>query len=186
MMKQFTILVDMDDTIENFCEEWISTLNMKYNLDVKYSDITDWNISKFYPSLSKSELYEPLSTERFWRRVVPFRDAQHYLPKLMEDGHKIYIVTASHHDTVAYKLNHVLFKYFPYFTYKDVIICSDKQMIRGDFLIDDGAHNLTGGEYKGILMDRFHNRSFDNEFYRIPRVKNWGQIYSLIKEYAEE
>ena len=33
-------------------------------------------------------------------------------------------------------------------TWDQVIVTSRKQLIRGDVLIDDGIHNLEGGQYK--------------------------------------
>lgn len=184
-MKTFTILVDMDDTIENLCEVWVQTLNEKYDRLVKPTDLIEWDINKFFPGLTQEQIYAPLNEAEFWMRVKPYRDAQFYLKKLIDDGHKVMVVTASQPDTVAHKLKHVLFEYFPYLSYHDVIICANKQLIKGDYLVDDGVHNLMGGEYNPILMDAPHNKYFDNKKAGIPRVYNWKQIYSLISKAAK-
>ena len=39
-----TILIDMDDTIENLLEAWIDCINCRYNKDIKLSDIFHWDI----------------------------------------------------------------------------------------------------------------------------------------------
>jgi hypothetical protein len=44
-------------------------------------------------------------------------------------------------------------------------------MIRGDVLIDDGIHNLEGGDYKKILFTAAHNRNYDAEANGMIRVR---------------
>ena len=53
-------------------------------------------------------------------------------------------------------------------------------MIRGDVLIDDGLHNLIGGDYRKILFDSPHNRSFDAEGNGMIRVHNWDEAEQAI------
>lgn len=79
-------------------------------------------------------------------------------------------------------MNKVLFRYFPYLTYQDVIIASKKQLISGDFLIDDAPHNLGGG-YMGLLFTAQHNKSITDEELAMKnavRVDNWKEVYELI------
>ena len=59
-MKKLTILVDMDDTIENLSEAWVSYLNSRYGTNVSVSDISSWDISQAFPTLSKTEVYGAL------------------------------------------------------------------------------------------------------------------------------
>ena len=110
-MRHLTILVDMDDTIENLAEAWVAYLNARH--------------------------------------------------KLIADGHTVLIVTTSNYQTLAAKMEQVLFHYFPFLTWNDVIITAHKQLIKGDVLVDDGIHNLEGGDYFKILMTAPHNRNYD-------------------------
>lgn len=185
-MRSLTILVDMDDVLENFSEEWIKYLNEQHGTDVKHSDITEWEISKFFPTVDRQGLYAPLFEPDFWERVKPLPGAVSTVKRLIDDGHKIFVVTASHFDTLSLKFNSVLYKYFPFLTYKDIIVASKKQLILGDVLIDDAPHNLEGGSYKGILMNAYHNDSYDAEKNGFVRAKNWDTVYQIIKQMAEE
>lgn len=184
-MKKLTILVDMDDTIENLSEAWVAYLNNRYGTSVSVSDISSWDISQAFPTLSKSEIYGALKETELWGAVKPLPGAVKYLKKLVEDGNEVFIVTASHPDTVEAKMNLVLFRYFPFIPYQNVIISSKKQMISGDILIDDGVHNL-GGKYMGMLFTANHNRTVsDNELSELNavRVNNWKEVYELIHGY---
>lgn len=61
-----------------------------------------------------------------------------------------------------------------------------ERMIKGDILIDDGVHNLLGGEYTGVLMDAPHNADFHNEDVGIVRVHSWDEIYKVVEEIAKK
>lgn len=83
-------------------------------------------------------------------------------------------------------MERVLFKYFPFLTWNDVIITSHKQLVNGDVLIDDGTHNLEGGNYFKILMTAQHNKKYDAEANGMLRVETWAEVYSAITLLAEE
>lgn len=176
-----TILVDMDDTLVGLLPAWVNYLNNKHELNVKLENITEWNMRKAFPSLTDSEIYGPLETEDFWDSVVPLPYARTYLQKLVEEGHKIKVCTASHHNTVAPKLNKALFPYFNFIGYKDVIICSDKHLIKGDMIIDDGPHNLKNFNGLRFLIDAPHNQDADiNDYdYRVLDIK---EVYEILQQ----
>lgn len=51
-MKHLTILVDMDDTIESLASAWVDYLNARHGTTTKLTDITGWDISKAFPTLT--------------------------------------------------------------------------------------------------------------------------------------
>lgn len=184
-MKNLTILVDMDDSIENLSEAWVNYLNVRYGTSVKASEITDWDVSKAFPSLNSEDVYGVLREEGLWKTVKPLPGAVKYLKKLIDDGNQVYIVTASHPDTVSVKMNNVLFKYFPFIPYQNVIVASKKQLISGDILVDDALHNM-GGHYTGLFFTAPHNRAVtDDQLAAVNavRVENWKEVYELIHGY---
>lgn len=183
MRKRLTVLVDMDDTLENLCETWINCLNEEHGTNVQLDDVHEWEFCNLFPSISKDAVYAPLYTQKLWERVKPLPGAAEYLKRLIDDGHRVAVVTASHHETVAMKLNLVLFKYFPYLSYEDVIVASQKDLVRGDVLVDDGIHNFTGDRKLKLLMTAAHNRDID-EGYEIKRVNDWPEIYREITNFA--
>lgn len=177
-----TILVDMDDTIEGLMDSWLDFIHKKHGIELRSEDIKEWDMRKAFPTLTSDEIFAPLFEERMWQNVKPFRDAIEYLPKLIEAGHDVVIVTASHFDTVAMKVRNVLLKHFPFIKYDNVIIASRKQLIRGDVLVDDAPHNLIGGDYAGILFNAPHNRSFPAEEHGFKRASNWKEVFEIIQE----
>lgn len=184
-MKQLTILVDMDDTIECLLKGWVRWLNEKYNLSVNWKDIRSWDVRPYFNGLTKEQIYEPFYIDEFWDYVEPMPYAPEMLERIKNDGHKIYVVSASTYETLPAKMERVLFRYFPYFTFDDVIIAHDKQMIQGDILIDDAPHNLVNGKYIKLLMDAPHNQGFDEKKYGMRRVYDWGEIYDIILDISK-
>lgn len=180
-MRKMTILVDMDDVLIYLTPAWVDFLNARYKTDIKASDITAWDVSKFFPELTKEQVYAPLYEDLFWRTVKPIDRAIDVLSRLVARGHHVVIVTASCYQTLETKMEEVLFKNYPFLTWKDVVITSQKQLLKGDVLIDDAPHNLIGGEYDKVLMDAPHNRRFDEKPYGITRARSWEEIYEYIK-----
>ena len=176
-----TILVDMDDTIELLLQEWIGSVNRKYGRSASCDDVTDWNLAAIYPGLTWEQVYSVPLEPGFWGRVEPIPGAAEGLKKLMEKGHDVMIVTATYYESVPEKMRDLLFKYFPFLSWDQVIITSRKQLIRGDVLIDDGIHNLEGGDYAKILVTAPHNRHYDAEANGMIRADNWDEILAAVE-----
>ncbi len=185
MSRSLTILVDVDNVLEDLHTPWVAAVNKKYGTNVKPEDITHWNIEDFFDGLSRTQVFSPLHTRELWESLEPLKDSQKYLKQLKDDGHKVYLLTSAHPDTIPLKIKFVQ-KYFPFISFKEIIIASKKQMVKGDVLIDDAPHNLEGGEYMGILVDSSHNKSYDESKYGFIRVKNWVEIYEAVCDIARK
>lgn len=183
--KKLTILIDMDDTIEQLLLAWVCYLNERYGTSVSYADIKTWNVADAFQGLTKEQVYEVLDEEDLWKRVLPMPGAQESLKRLYEKGHAIYIVTATTYLSVKAKMEHVLFRYFPFISWKNVIITSNKQMLKADVLIDDGVHNLLNADYEKILMTAPNNLDFDAEKHGMFRVSCWTEAEEIIDMLAK-
>ena len=175
-----TILVDMDDVLEDLLEAWLQWINERHGTHASLDDVHEWNIAKVFPGLKHDEVYAPLTDDNFWQTVKPREGAAETLQKLIDEGHEVYVVTNSHYQALQSKMENVLFKYYPFITWDHVIITAHKQMVIGDVLIDDGVHNLEGGTYAKILMDAPHNRGVDESKYGALRAHNWNDVYQYI------
>ena len=171
-----TILVDMDDTIEQLLAAWIDKLNAMYGYAVTPEDSTDWDVSKAFPGLTREQVYDVPRHNDFWKDVEPVPGAAEVMQRWIADGHDVYIVTASQYESIPGKMRDLLFRCFPFIAWDHVIITSHKQMLRADVLIDDGVHNLEGGDYAKILVDAPYNRHYDAASGGMKRVYNWDEI----------
>lgn len=178
-----TILIDMDDTIEQLLRAWVRGVNKKYGRNVAYDDIVTWDVSAAYPGLTRKQVYDILMEPGFWKTVEPVPGASEALKRLIAAGHAVYIVTATPYESVMEKMTDLLFRFFPFLSWDQVIIAANKQMIRGDVLIDDGIHNLEGGDYLKILMTAPHNRNYDAEANGMIRAGSWAEIENILSNF---
>ena len=174
------ILVDMDDTIEQLLEAWVRRANEKFGRDVSLDEITGWNVAAPYSGLTREDIYGVTYEPGFWSGVKPMPGAAESLKHFMDEGHEVYIVTATEIEHVEEKMKGLLFRYFPFLSWNQVIITGRKQLIRGDVLIDDGIHNLEGGDYRKILFTAPHNRFYDAEANGMTRVNTWEEVVEII------
>ncbi|MBR6965976.1 MAG: hypothetical protein IKH81_02660 [Clostridia bacterium] len=175
-----TILVDMDDTIEQLLKAWVQRANEKTGRHVTLEDITGWNVAAAYTGFTREEIYGVTYEPGFWGSVEPMPGAAEALKHFMDEGHEVYIVTATEIEHVEEKMKGLLFRRFPFLSWDQVIITRRKQMIRGDVLIDDGIHNLEGGSYQKIMFTAPHNRHYDAEGNGMIRVYTWDEVVRII------
>lgn len=179
-MKPLRILFDADDTIENLLQCWVALLNEKHGTTVSHEDVTDWDVSLAFPTLSKDQVYSVLREDELWHRLSPIPGSKEVLQRLLNEGYELYMVTASDYHCCRAKFERI-FELFPFLSWDKVVITSKKDLIKGDILIDDGPHNLISGNHWGILFDQPHNRNFDDSKYDwILRATNWEQVYEYI------
>lgn len=179
------VLVDMDDVLEQLAAGWVQYLNDRYGSHTALDDLNDWDIARAFPALTHEQVYAALNDDALWDHVTPVPGAVEGLQTLIAEGHEVYIVTAATYQTLPAKMEKVLFRYFPFLRWEQVVITQNKRLIRGDVLIDDGPHNLAGGDYRKILFTAHHNRGFDESAIGAVRVDNWREALDAVRRIAE-
>lgn len=133
-----TILIDIDGVVFNTQKILLRWLNIKYNTNYTIDEVTsyDWFDKTF------DEPWTPMNYAGFWHEVKANKQAIDYILKWKHEGHIIKFVTASYyHHALSFKIHKLLNCFNGEFDDKDVIICHDKDMVRGDLLIDDCFDN---------------------------------------------
>lgn len=184
--SDITVLVDVDEVLIDLLFAWCKSLNNTHGLYVKPEEITDWDITKFFPTLTKEQVFEPLHTDHFWKTVEPKDEAVKYVKQLIDDGFNVYLCTTTDYRNVKPKYEYIILKHFPFISWRQVIVASRKQMIKADFLIDDGVHNHEGGDYIKILVSAPHNRGYDAKANGMVRSENWKFTYDTVISLAKK
>lgn len=186
MNKKITVLIDLDDTMTHLCRAWCQWLNAAYGTNVSESDIKGWRVADYFPGLTEQQVHEPIHIDSFWASVEPVTGAAEYIKRLIEEGFAVYVCTASSFYTINAKLKFEIDRYFPFISREQIIVTTNKQLVRGDILIDDGIHNLEDGSYKKILMSAPHNEEYDAESHGMTRVNSWKEAYDAVHKYVSE
>lgn len=178
------IVTDMDDVLVGLLHAWLNYLNNKYNSNVNYEDVVDWDMLKVYPNLTNKDLAESLKDEELWKSVKPIEESVTYLKKLYDEGYTIYVCTAAHYDTIKIKLVNALFPNYPFLDYKNIIMCNNKSLIKCDYIIDDYHENLKNNDAIKILIDAPYNKNADKLTYDF-RAKSFKEVYQIIHEFEQ-
>lgn len=171
------LLLDIDDVIWNLLEAWVSYLNKHYDTNVDWETINEWDMSKSFPTLTAEQLYGLFHDLDFWMTVKPIEGATEGIIRLQKK-YDVYLLSATDVSTISVKFVALKDK-FPMIDERHIIFCKNKQLVFGDYLVDDNINNLIGGEYKKILFTAPHNKN-DKLPDNIIRCNNWSELVYLL------
>lgn len=136
------ILFDMDDVINDFLGTLIEDYNKANSASVERSDITDWDLTKC-KCLNAAEAMKLFKKKGFFLSIPPKASSVVAINTMIESTkYDIYIVTACGSVEEYKEKQEWLKKYIPAFNLNRLIMCSEKNIIRGDVLVDDKPQNL--------------------------------------------
>ncbi|MBP3888304.1 MAG: hypothetical protein J6F30_11790 [Cellulosilyticum sp.] len=176
--KKYTLLIDQDDVLAEYIQGVTKAYNEKYNTCISASECVSWNLYQVFGTEVDTVMHEP----ELFKKLEPVKNAIEVFERLYKSElFEMYIVTAANPTCVPAKVEW-LKKYLPFFPVDRVIFCQRKYMIKGDFLLDDGMHNIEEFQKAGgtpIIFERPHNE-FKGK--GILRVKDWLSFEKLIMQ----
>ena len=181
------IAVDYDNILNNLTEKTLEIHNAQSGKKIQLSDITSYN---FYDCLDKEDadgIIKLFKSKTLWDSLTPIDGAREGLRKLVEAGHRVYIVTATAPENFNWKIQ-FLKKYFPFFNTDNVIRMMDKSLLKCNVLIEDCFDQLIKNKlcYR-VCLDYSWNRNESKDFvYDIRRCKNWNDILEAINQIEKE
>ena len=181
------IACDMDSVINNLTEKMLELYNAQSGKNIQMSELTAYN---FYDCLSKEDadgLIKSFKNKALWDSLSPIKDSRAGLQKLIDAGHKVYIVTATAPDNFAWKCTWMR-KYFPFFQIDNIIRMQDKSLFKCDIMIDDCYDNLIKNKLcHKIVLDYPWNRDEAKDWvHGTYRCKNWIEIVDAVNKIQDE
>ncbi|MEH7234152.1 5'-3'-deoxyribonucleotidase, partial [Bacillus safensis] len=163
------VAIDMDDVLADFLPAWVKAINQHDDSSLKCENIKSWNILDYVNT--NNDVFRHLTYD-FFKGLSVKKDSQKVVKDLC-DFYEVYVVTTAtaHPESLKAKLEW-LQEHFPFISHGHVVLCGKKKIIKADYMIDDGIHNLESFEGVSIVFDAPHNEN-DNRFLR---VKNWTEI----------
>lgn len=140
--KKKVAIFDLDAILVDLMSAWLGWYNNESGDSLTVDDITTWHIHEHVKPEYKKGIYGFFRPpERYGREVQPIPGAADGLQKLHDRGVDIIIATATAGRTAEQK--YVLIdKVAPWLHQDHVFIGARKELLRGDFFIDDGPHNI--------------------------------------------
>ncbi|HZE85152.1 MAG TPA: 5'(3')-deoxyribonucleotidase [Puia sp.] len=170
------VIIDMDEVIADPMGEMIGWYKEKYKRDVDWDKMLVGSWLKGFPEEHQLLVKERLMSPGFFRRLPVMEDSVDVL-KEMNKRYEIFIVSAAMEfpESLKDKLEWLL-EHFSFFTWKQLTLCGSKDLVYGDFMIDDHVKNLKNFKGKQYLFTAAHNL----EITGYDRINNWkeaGEIF---------
>lgn len=173
-MDNLSIAVDIDEVCANLIGEWIRLYNNDYNDNLKESDITDWDISKFVKPECGKKIYSYIKMRSIYDNVYPINGAKEGIKKLKNLGYRTFYATSTPIETAGVKYAWLKKNGFEV-SQEDYMEVGDKSLIHASYLIDDRFENISKFKGKGILFNSPWNKKYPYK----DRVNNWDDIINI-------
>ena len=171
------LIIDMDDVLADASQGIIDHFNKINNENISKEQFEDSDFYTFIRQEKYISYRDVLYEVGFFRDLEVFPDAQAIVEELSKK-YEIFIVSAATEfpQSLSEK-QEWLSKHFPFISWKNIVFCGDKSIIKGDIMIDDHARNFDGFEGYKLLFHSPHNTLVKG----FKRVKNWKEIYELLR-----
>lgn len=174
--------IDIDDTITN-TQAMIDLIALREERKI-YDETKHWFYERYNCSKEEDEQFIRKYVEEFMASATVKDGAAHYIKKLHDEGHSIYIITARS----DYYSPNVMDITLDYLAKNDIIydkiifkciskndICKENNI---DLMIDDSIEHIKDIKNDGIdviIMDNPYNRGVDGT-----RATTWKEVYEII------
>ena len=172
--------VDVDGVVANNHYEWINLYNHDYHDNFTLDRWTSWNIHEFVKPECGMKIYDYLKDRHFYENVRPEPYSMDGITYLRRYG-RVVFVTSSTPEQMGLKYQWLLkHKYLD--NTGDYIECSDKSLVRADYLIDDKPQNIFDFDGTGVIFTQPWNKSIGFKY----RISNWFNFVYSFPEYQYE
>lgn len=179
MVGKLRILIDVDCVCNNLMDVTLEFFNRENSKSYTLDDFPEYEIERCLPPEETQIFLDIFLRKDLWDAVKPLPGAQSAIKKMMSDGHDVYFVTAAAVENATLK-GEWLARYFPFVPWERVIICSCKEVVGGDYLIDDNLSHLKKRPYGRVCIDRHWNRNVRDDVYGIIRACDLNDAYRKI------
>lgn len=176
------ILLDMDNVICKWVDRVLENYNHDHGTSFEINDITEFNFFHILGTQGKPHISAQMDKFSFWANLEPVDGAIEGIQQLIHKGFEVFIVTDVSKDSYGAYPGKVewLKRNMPFFDLRNFIACSKKEMVDGDVLFDDGAHNIesfvnNGGI--GVLFDYPWNQGDVELSFR---ARNWKDFLDYV------
>lgn len=174
-MELQRVIVDMDEVMADTMGAMVEWYTKEYKLEVDYSKmIGSWmpGIPEQHQSIARERLY----SEGFFRHLPVMENCVEVLDEINKK-YEVFIVSAAteFRNSLRDKMDW-LADYFPYLSWRQVVLCGDKKLITGDYMFDDHTRNLVHFKGKPYLYSTIMNAHEDG----YERVKDWNEIARIL------
>ena len=169
------IIIDMDEVIADPMGDMIEWYRKEYGLEIDFDKmlVGSWLVG--FPEQHQQLIRERLKAPGFFRHLPVMPDSIEVLRELNK-RYEVFIVSAAMEFPNSLRDKYDwLMEHFPFFSWKQLTLCGDKRLIRGDHMIDDHIWNLEHFNGKKYLYSSAHNLAITE----YKRINNWAEAADI-------
>jgi 5'(3')-deoxyribonucleotidase len=177
--NRLSIAVDMDGVLADTQSHFIQYYERETGIRVDPASMLGIPENEAFPD--KSAVPRFVRRNGFFRTLPVIAGSVNAIRDLMEDF-DVYIVSAAmEFPQSLFEKKEWLEEHFPFISWKNIVFCGDKHIIRTDYLIDDHLKNLDNFPGTPIMYTASHNVLFTHH----QRVNNWEEVLHYFKNIKE-
>jgi len=184
-LKQLKILVDMDGVLADTHLELISRCNAEHEAQMEKKHLTHWDLTKVQkPGMQLSKYFK---IPGFFASLPVYEGAREGVSALASiKCLELFVASAS--SSVGYAEKHEWLKqHFPEIPETNIVFAVRKDLLAGDVLIDDGAHNINLTICpNAIVFDQPWNQEEIKPRTGLFRAYSWPDVVSIIYRLLKE
>lgn len=184
------VLVDMDDVLAEFTEEWLSRYNAEYSDSITAESFDGWDALSCVKPECGEKIFDYFRAPGIYRHLQPKEGSQQVMQWLVNSGVEVLIVTDSprgtcytdegvEHSNPTDDKRAWLQEHFPMIDPDNLIVAKKKWFVQGDVLIDDKPSTVEKFQSLGrdvICMDMPYNQHVNAKL----RARTWEEIEYLL------
>jgi len=168
--KRISIGVDMDGVLADTQAHFIRYYEKETGVKTDPESMLGIPENEAFPD--KTAVQRFVRMPGFFRTLPLIPGGVEAIRRLMDDF-DIYIVSAAMEFPLSlYEKKQWLEEHFPFISWKNIVFCGDKRIIRTDYLIDDHLKNLDHFQGTPIMFTASHNVHYTHH----RRANNWQEI----------
>jgi 5'-nucleotidase len=173
--QKITIAVDMDGVLADTESHFINYYEKEFGEKIERKTILGKPESLAFPDRTAVRRY--VHKAGFFRTLPLIKGGQYAIKKLMEDFDVFIVSAAMEFPLSLYEKKQWLEEHFPFITWRNIVFCGDKSIIKTDYMIDDHIKNLDFFSGIPLLFSASHN--VDVKHHR--RLNNWDEILTFFE-----
>lgn len=167
------ILVDMDGVLADVYQRFFELHEEETGKRKKIDEIIGLKEVEAFPGLKRW-----VDTPGFFRTIPVMHDSQRIL-KLLNSNYEIVVGSmATEFPKSLIDKQLWLNEHFPFISWKQIVFCGDKSLIKADIMIDDHFKNLDKFPGETIMYVQAHN--LNSSGHRHNTVASWDEIGKLL------
>ena len=168
------IIIDMDEVMADTITHLIHHYHAQTGITIDRATLNGKHPLEAFPepAIIRQLLYAP----GFFRTLPVMADSQEVV-QLLNHHHEVFIVSAAmEFPQSLFEKYEWLQEHFPFITWQQIAFTGSKQLVSGDYMIDDHLKNLDYFNGEKLLFTSPHNVNVQKH----TRVNNWKEVAALL------